>query len=202
MMIYTNLLLKLIKSLQILPGIGPKSAQRLAFYLLQQGKNDALLLSQTLKNALNGIKHCSRCRIFTETETCSICMDYSRDQTKLCIVESLVDIISIEKTNNYKGIYFALMGHLSPIDGIGPKEIGITELTSLLKTYTEIKEIIIATNHTIEGEATAYYIFNVVNEIRQFTCTRLAYGIPFGGELEYIDSNTIIQAINRRVEII
>jgi len=200
-MLYPNLVLKLIQSLQMLPGIGPKSAQRLAFYLLQQGKSDALFLSKTLKDALNGIKHCSRCRIFSENNTCHICQDRSRDRSQLCIVESLTDIISIEKTNNYKGVYFALMGHLSPIDGIGPKEIGITELTSLLRTDNEIKEIIMATNHTVEGEATAFYIFSIVNEIRSFTCTRLAYGIPFGGELEYVDSNTIIQAINKREKI-
>lgn len=198
-MLYTNLIEQLINALRCLPGIGPKSAQRMAFYLLEQGKDNALTLAKVLEQAITKIGRCKYCRTFSELELCQICDNQRRDASLLCVVETPADIIAIEQTNSYRGKYFVLMGHLSPIDGIGPKEIGINELTSLLDTNT-INEVILATNPTVEGEATAHYIANLIHQ-RNIHCTRIAYGIPMGGELEYIDSNTLARALTGRLEI-
>lgn len=200
-MSYTQLVDQLIQALRALPSIGPRSAQRMAFYLLQQGRNDGLLLAKTLEETLTQVGHCKRCRTFSEHSLCKICSNTKRDNALLCIVETPIDILAIEQTNSYRGLYFTLMGHLSPIDGIGPNEIGITELTNLLNLEQDLQEIIIATNPTVEGEATAHYIANLVHAMKKSKCTRIAHGIPFGGELEYTDSNTLAQALMRRIEI-
>ncbi len=200
-MTYTQLVDQLIHSLRTLPGIGPRSAQRMAFYLLQQGRNEGLQLAKNLEETLMRVGNCKRCRTFSEHDICNICANPKRDRSLLCIVETPIDIRAIEQTNSYRGLYFTLMGHLSPIDGIGPNEIGINELTTLLKSEVELQEIIIATNPTVEGEATAHYIANIVHTTKKTKCTRIAHGIPFGGELEYTDSNTLAQALTRRTEI-
>ncbi|EKE01599.1 MAG: recombination protein RecR [uncultured bacterium] len=200
-MLYTQLIDKLINSLRCLPGVGPRSAQRMAFYLLQQGRDDGLLLAKTLEQALTQVGHCNRCRAFSEHDLCNICSNPRRDNSLLCIVETPADIIAIEQTNSYHGRYFVLMGHLSPIDGVGPNEIGINDLADLLTQEDTIKETIIATNPTVEGEATAHYLANLIRA-RKIKCTRIAHGIPLGGELEYTDINTLARALVGRIEII
>ncbi|OGT08194.1 MAG: recombination protein RecR [Gammaproteobacteria bacterium RBG_16_37_9] len=200
-MAYTQLVDQLIQALRCLPGVGPRSAQRMAIHLLRQGRSDGAFLAQTLEKALTHVGHCLRCRTFSEHDLCNICSNPKRDRSILCIVETPIDIIAIEQTNSYRGLYFALMGHLSPIDGLGPNEIGINELHNLLNLESDIEEIIIATNPTVEGEATAHYIATIVRANGKSKCTRIAHGIPFGGELEYTDSNTLAQALARRIEI-
>lgn len=196
---------KLIQALRYLPGVGPKSAQRLAFYLLQHGKEKGLELANALQEAIHNIGHCKRCNTLTEQELCNICGSSKRNREQLCIVETPVDVIAIEQTASYQGLYFVLMGHLSPLDGIGPREIGIPEFVNLLAAEAPlIQEIILATNPTVEGEATAHYIANLVHEkygANKIKCSRIAHGIPMGGELEYIDSNTLARAILGRVSI-
>ena len=199
-MLYTQLIDQLINALRCLPGIGPRSAQRMAFHLLQQGRNDGLFLAKTLEQALNQVGNCKRCRTFSENDLCNICSNQRRDSSLLCIVETPADIVAIEQTNSYHGLYFVLMGHLSPIDGIGPNEIGINELANLLTEETSIKETIIATNSTVEGEATAHYLANLIRS-KKIKCSRIAHGIPLGGELEYTDSNTLAKALMGRIEI-
>lgn len=198
-MYYTALVDKLIGALRSLPGIGPKSAQRMAFYLLENGKADALKLAKTLSEAISTVGRCQCCRTFSESTLCNICSNPKRDHATLCVVETPADIVAIEQTNNFSGFYFVLMGHLSPIDGIGPNEIGINELKCLLHNGL-VKEVILATNPTVEGEATAHYISNLVRQ-SNIKCTRIAYGIPVGGELEYIDSTTLARALLGRVEM-
>jgi recombination protein RecR len=199
-MLYTQLIDNLINNLRCLPGIGPRSAQRMAFYLLQQGRNDGLLLAKSLEQTLTQVGHCKQCRTFSEHDFCNICSNPRRDKALLCVVETPADVIAIEQTNSYHGIYFVLMGHLSPIDGIGPNEIGIKELIALLKQENVIKEAIIATNPTVEGEATAHYLANLIHA-KKIKCTRIAHGVPLGGELEYTDINTLARALTGRIEI-
>lgn len=198
-MFYTALVDKLVSALRSLPGVGPKSAQRMAFYLLENGKADGLALAKILEQAISTVGRCKCCRTFSESDLCNICSNPKRDNTSLCIVETPADIVAIEQTNNFSGFYFVLMGHLSPIDGIGPNEIGIDDLKELLAMNT-IQEVILATNPTVEGEATAHYISNLVRQ-KNIKCTRIAYGIPMGGELEYIDSNTLARALVGRIEM-
>lgn len=198
-MTYSPLINQLIDDLRGLPGIGPKAAQRIAFYLLQYGKANGLALAKALEQAINQVDCCQQCRMLTESSLCNICSNPGRDSSTLCIVESPVDVISIENTNNYKGLYFVLMGHLSPLDGIGPDELGIGSLTKLLDKIP-FKEVIIATNPTVEGEATAHYLSNFIGS-RQIKCTRIAHGIPVGGELEYTNIYTLIRALEGRLEI-
>lgn len=199
-MLYTQLIDQLISALRCLPGVGPRSAQRMAFHLLQQGRSDGLLLAKTLEQALTQVGHCKRCRTFSEYELCNICSNTRRDNSLLCIIETPADIVAIEQTNSFHGLYFVLMGHLSPIDGIGPNEIGVNELADLITKEATVKEVIIATNPTVEGEATAHYLANLIR-VRKIKCTRIAHGIPLGGELEYIDLNTLAKALMGRVEI-
>jgi recombination protein RecR len=199
-MFYTQLIDQLINNLRCLPGIGPRSAQRMAFYLLQQGRNDGLQLAKSLEQTLTQVGHCKRCRTFSEHDICNICSNLRRDNSILCVVETPADIIAIEQTNSYHGLYFVLMGHLSPIDGIGPNEIGINELNDLFLQENTIKETIIATNPTVEGEATAHYIANLIRA-KNIKCSRIAHGIPLGGELEYTDTNTLARALIGRIEI-
>lgn len=199
---HTKFVDQLIQSLRCLPGIGPRSAQRMAFHLLQRGRADGLFLAKTLEQALSQVSHCKRCRTFTEYDLCHVCSNSKRDHELLCIVETPIDLFAIEQTNSYSGLYFVLMGHLSPIDGLGPNEIGMNDLANRLQLESSIKEIIIATNPTVEGEATAHYIANLVhNKQQKCKCTRIAHGVPFGSELEYTNSNTLAQALVRRVEI-
>ncbi|MDH5437024.1 MAG: recombination mediator RecR [Gammaproteobacteria bacterium] len=190
---------QLIDALRCLPGVGPKSAQRIAFHLLERDRNGARRLSASLVEAVDKVKHCSACRTFSELEFCTICSNSSRLQNQLCIVESPVDVIAIEQSNSFKGLYFVLMGHLSPLDGIGPEDIGLDQLADRFDKQG-IAEVIIATNPTVEGEATAHYISELARS-RDIRATRLAHGIPLGGELEYIDSGTLSHAFLGRRDI-
>lgn len=190
---------QLITALRCLPGVGPKSAQRMAFHLLERASDQALTLADSLKRAITEIGRCETCRTFSETPQCELCTHPRRNEKVLCIVESPADVYAIEHTSTFRGRYFVLMGRLSPLDGIGPKDIGMDMLAERLHKEP-IEEIIIATNNTIEGEATAHYIVNLIKN-KAIKCTRLASGIPAGGELEYLDQLTLTRALDARVEI-
>lgn len=190
---------QLIEALRCLPGVGPKSAQRMAFHLLERDRDGAVQLSTALKDAVEKIGHCSQCRTLSETEVCSICDNPSRDHSKICIVETPVDVMIVDKATGYKGVYFVLMGHLSPLDGIGPDELGLDELARRLDSG-EIEELILATNPTVEGEATAHYIGEMARK-RNIRATRIAHGVPLGGELEFVDGGTLSHAFTDRREI-
>jgi len=195
-MLFSPLIDQLIESLRCLPGVGPKTAQRMAFYLLEQHRDKGFHLAESINQAMQNIKHCQQCRTFSETDLCALCASTKRDPKLLCIVETPADVIAIEQTGVYRGYYFVLMGHISPLDGIGPEKLGFDLLQSRLKK-SEISEIIIATNHTIEGEATAHYITELVKPLKIKT-SRIAHGIPLGGELEYTDSGTLADAFADR----
>ncbi|MBI3547401.1 MAG: recombination protein RecR [Gammaproteobacteria bacterium] len=186
------------QALRRLPGVGPKSASRMAYHLLERDRDGARLIAQALNDAIERIGHCKRCNNLSETELCSICSSPRRDHALLCIVESPSDLISLDQSGVYNGLYFVLMGRLSPLDGIGPDEIGIPRLEALLDEGM-IKEVVLATNLTVEGEATAHYIGELVRA-RQIKATRIAYGVPIGGELEYTDRNTLARALAGRRE--
>jgi len=190
------LLQQLIDALKCLPGVGPKSAQRMAFYLLERDPEGAKNLSSVLTEAVEKIGHCSMCRTLSETELCDICNSSSRDSAALCVIETPADIFAIEHTAEFRGKYFVLMGHLSPLDGIGPVELGLDLLQARLANG-EVKELILATNPTVEGEATAHYISNMAAK-HQILTTRIAHGVPLGGELEYIDAGTLAHAFSGR----
>ncbi|MBN2866102.1 MAG: recombination protein RecR [Thiotrichales bacterium] len=196
---YSPLITQLIESFRVLPGVGPKSAQRMAYYLLEQNRSGGHTLAKVLEEALEKVTHCEQCRNLSEETICGICTSTSRNSEELCIVESPSDVVAIEQSGIFRGKYFVLMGHLSPIDGIGPEEIGLNELDTRL-SQEGVVELIIATNPTVEGEATAHYIQQMVSE-RNIKVTRLAQGIPIGGELEYIDSGTLSQAFISRKEV-
>jgi recombination protein RecR len=187
---------ELIQSLRCLPGVGPKSAQRMAYHLLQRDQKGAERLSRGLSEALGRIRHCGRCNTFTEAEICSVCSSQRRDDSLLCVVESPGDLLMMEQTQSYAGHYFVLMGRLSPLDGIGPREI---HLDRLVKRATDgaVREIILATNFTVEGEATAHYISELLTP-KGLKITRIARGLPVGGELEHVDSGTLAQAVLER----
>jgi recombination protein RecR len=187
----------LIDKFRSLPGVGPKSAQRLAYYILDRARDDGLHLAAALRQAITNVGHCKICQLLSETEICRICSNPKRDRSLLCIVETPADVAAIEQTNSYRGRYFVLGGRLSPLDGIGPNEIGIENLQLLLTN--DIQEVIIATNPTIEGEITAEYLTNLITN-KNIKCSRIAHGVPMGGELEYTDSNTLECAFtNRRI---
>jgi recombination protein RecR len=190
------LLQQLIDALKCLPGVGPKSAQRMAFYLLERDPEGAKNLSSVLTEAVEKIGHCSMCRTLSETELCDICNSTSRDTAALCVIETPADIFAIEHSAEFRGKYFVLMGHLSPLDGIGPMELGLDLLQARLANG-EVKELILATNPTVEGEATAHYISNMAAK-HQILTTRIAHGVPLGGELEYIDAGTLAHAFSGR----
>ena len=194
-----GLLGQLIQNLCCLPGVGPKSAQRMAFYLLQRDRNGAKTLAETLLQAIDNIGHCQQCRTLTEYALCEICADNSRDNTLICIVESPADAWIVDQATVFKGRYFVLHGRLSPLDGIGPDELGLDLLEQRLATGT-IKELILATNSTVEGEATAYFIGEIAKKY-QVQASRIAHGVPMGGELEFIDSGTLSHAFKGRKEI-
>lgn len=188
----------LVDALRCMPGIGKKSAQRIAYHLLQRNRDGARQLATALNNAMDHISHCQRCRTFSETEICHLCASSRRDRSLLCIVENPSDVYAIEEAE-YKGLYFVLMGHLSPLDGIGPEELGLDRLATILDEG-EIREVILATNSTVEGEATAHFISEMVRK-RNLRATRIAHGIPMGGELEYVGTSTILHALAGRREI-
>jgi recombination protein RecR len=197
-MIQQSLLEQLVEALRCMPGIGRKSAQRIAHQLLQRNRDAAKHLSRILADAMENIGHCERCRTYTENTLCHLCENTKRDDSMLCIVENPSDVDSIEEAN-YRGRYFVLLGHLSPLDGIGPDDIGLNELPKLLDDE-ELKEVILATSSTVEGEATAHFISEMV-KVRGKAVSRIAHGVPMGGELEYVNSLTIAHAINGRKAI-
>lgn len=195
----SNLLSDLIEALRCLPGVGGKSAQRMAFQLLERDRERGLKLAAALELAMRRIGHCSRCRNFSEDPVCSICASSSRDRQQLCVVESPSDLAAIEQATGYRGRYFVLMGRLSPLDGLGPEELGLAQLAERLGEG-EIEEVVIATNPTVEGEATSHYLAQLARAagVRP---TRLAHGVPLGGELEYVDRGTLAHAFGSRQSI-
>lgn len=197
-MSYSPLLVRLIDSLRCMPGVGRKSAQRIAFHLLERDRGGASQLARALAEAVEGIGHCRRCRMFSETELCTICSASGRDESLVCVVESPADVMAIEDATGFRGLYFVLMGHLSPLDGIGPDELGMNLLEERLKTE-ELRELIIATNPTVEGDATAHLLAEIAAR-SGIQASRIAHGVPLGGELEYVDGGTLSHAFfGRRV---
>jgi recombination protein RecR len=192
-------LAQLMQALRVLPGVGPKSAQRMAFHLLQRDREGAAALAAALLAAVEQIGHCRLCRTLTEGELCEVCANPNRDDGQLCIVETPAEVFAIDQSTGFKGRFFVLNGRLSPLDGIGPNELGLDVLEKRLHSG-EIKELILATNTTVEGEATAHYISEMA---RHFGVrpTRIAYGVPFGGEIEYVDGTTLAHAFNGRREL-
>jgi len=198
-MSFSPLIVQLIEALRCLPGVGPKSAQRMAFHLLARDRNSAKQLARILDKSMENITHCQQCRTFCENDLCNVCSRSSRDITVLCIVETPIDMLAVEQTNSFRGYYFVLHGRLSPLDGIGPEEIGIPLLKKHLQD-SSFKEIILATNPTVEGEATAHYIAEMVKD-QGLMATRIAHGVPIGGELEFIDGSTLAHALNSRASV-
>jgi recombination protein RecR len=196
---FSPLIESLVDGLRCLPGVGPKSAQRMALHLLERDREGAAALAHALVAAMDGVRHCDRCRNFSEEELCDICRDQRRDVHTICVVESPSDVVAIEQSASYRGQYFVLMGHLSPIDGIGPEEIGLEQL-QLRVNDESVTEVILATNPTVEGEATAYYVGEMLRA-EGVTVTRIAHGVPLGGELEYVDGNTLAHALSGRREV-
>ncbi len=197
---HTPALARLIDALRVLPGVGPKSAQRMAFHLLQDGRDGARALTTSLEAALEKVGRCRRCRMLTESEFCFICSTPQRDASLMCVVESPADVVAIEQSGGYRGRYFVLMGHLSPLDGIGPEQLGIREFEASLEEG-EIAEVILATNPIVEGEATAHFLSELVRQ-RGLKATRIAHGVPIGGELEYIDGGTLAHALAGRQSLL
>jgi len=183
----------LTEALRRLPGVGPKSAQRMAFHLLQHDREGAAMLSRALYQAVEAVHHCAMCNTFSETEVCELCSDDARDRGLLCVVETPADQVMIEQTLTFKGLYFILMGRLSPLDGIGPKDLHLEKLVGRA-TDGQVQEVVLATNFTNEGEATAHYISEML-KARGLKVSRLARGVPVGGELEYVDAGTIARAM-------
>lgn len=196
---YSPLIDALVEALRCLPGVGPKSAQRMAFHLLQRDRDGARHLAQALLAAVEGIGRCQRCQTLSETEECGICASAARDPGLLCVVESPADVLTIERATGYKGLYFVLMGHLSPLDGIGPEELGLDKLARRMASG-DVKEVILATNPTVEGEATAHYIGDMARQ-QGLRATRIAHGVPMGGELEFVDGGTLSQAFTDRRQV-
>jgi recombination protein RecR len=193
---FSPLINRLIEDLRCLPGVGPKSAQRMAFHLLEHDREGAKRLAGSLNEAVEKVGNCTQCRTLSETEICPLCANASRDRSLLCVVESPAVVRAIEQATHYQGRYFVLMGHLSPLDGIGPAEIGLDQLEERLKEGN-INEVILATNPTVEGEATAHYISEIARS-HGITSSRIAHGVPIGGELEYVDGGTLSHAFSGR----
>ncbi|AQT59676.1 recombination mediator RecR [Cellvibrio sp. PSBB023] len=193
---FSPLIDELMASLRCLPGVGPKSAQRMALHLLERDRAGAERLALSLHKAVEGVGRCQRCRTLTEQTHCGICANNRRDNSLLCVVETPGDVLAIEQAGTYQGKYFVLLGHLSPIDGIGPEDIGVDQLINLLQ-QEPITEVILATNPTVEGEATAYYISERAKNLN-VTVSRIAHGVPLGGELEFIDGGTLAHAFSSR----
>jgi recombination protein RecR len=190
---------QLMDALRCLPGVGHKTAQRMAYHLLERDREGGRALAQALARAMQDVGHCRDCRTLCESERCSVCADDTRDATLLCVVESPVDVEAIEQATEFRGRYFVLMGHLSPLDGIGPAQLGLDELARQFE-QGGLREVILATNPTVEGEATAQYISELARE-HGIRTTRIAHGVPMGGELEYIDSGTLSHAFSGRREL-
>jgi recombination protein RecR len=197
--LYSPRLNHLIDALRRLPGVGPKSAQRMAFHLLDRERDGALMLSRAIGDALDGIGRCRHCRMFCEDARCAYCSEQRASAGQLCIVEGPADLIAVEHHTSYRGRYFVLMGRLSPLDGIGPEELGLPALAEMLDAGW-VREMIIATNPTVEGEATAYYLAEMA-KAREIRVTRIAHGVPMGGELEYVDAGTLVQALSGRTTL-
>lgn len=195
----SSLLEQLIEALRCLPGVGQKSAQRMAYQLLERNRDGGLRLSKALAEAVERIGHCEQCRDFSEEKVCAVCSSASRERSLLCAVENPADRLAIEQATGYRGLYFVLQGRLSPLDGIGPRELGLEKLATRL-VDGEVKELIIATSPTVEGDATAHYLAQLA---RQFEVkpSRLAHGVPLGGELEYVDRGTLAHAFGARTDI-
>ncbi len=190
---------ELIEALRCLPGVGPKSAQRMTYYLLQHNRQGAARLATALSTALSKVQHCQKCNSFTEEVLCDLCASPNRDATTLCVIEMPADLMMMEQTQVYRGLYFVLMGRLSPLDGIGPKEL---YLDRLIKRASDgiVQEVLLATNFTVEGEATAHYLGELLKE-KGIKVTRIARGVPVGGELEHTDTGTLAQAVLERREV-
>jgi recombination protein RecR len=190
---------RLVEALRVLPGVGPRSAQRMAYYLLQRDRNGAEQLARALTDALSRVRHCALCNNYTEDEICALCRSPRRDRSQLCVVETPADLAMVEQTSAYAGMYFVLMGRLSPLDGVGPRDIGLEKLLARA-TAGEVSEVVLATNFTNEGEATAHYIAELLRS-RNVRASRIARGVPLGGELEYVDAGTLSQALLDRREM-
>jgi recombination protein RecR len=190
---------RLVEALRVLPGVGPRSAQRMAYYLLQRDRNGAEQLARALTDALARVRHCALCNNYTEDEICALCRSPRRDRTQLCVVETPADLAMVEQTSAYSGMYFVLMGRLSPLDGVGPRDIGLEKLLARA-TAGEVSEVVLATNFTNEGEATAHYVAELLRS-RNVRVSRIARGVPLGGELEYVDAGTLSQALLDRREM-
>jgi recombination protein RecR len=195
----SRLIGQLIESLRCLPGVGPKSAQRMAYHLLEHDRDGGRRLAEVLEKSMQQIGNCESCRTLSEERLCSLCASKRRDRSLLCVVETPADVQALEQSIGYKGLYFVLMGHLSPLDGIGPEALGLDVLERRLQTG-EVSELILATNPTVEGEATAHFISELAHG-HGIRVTRIAHGVPMGGELEYIDSNTLSHAFAGRQDI-
>ena len=196
---YSPRLAQLIEALRALPGVGPKSAQRMAFQLLRDGRSAAPTLAQSLEAALASVKPCRRCRMFAEEDLCAICASPQREAGLLCVVETPADVVAVEQSGSYRGRYFVLMGHLSPLDGMGPEQLGVRELEAILDEGG-LREVILATNPTVEGEATAHYLAELALR-RGVRASRIAHGVPIGGEIEYVDGGTLARALSGRQNI-
>ncbi len=194
---YSDRFNTLVQKLRLLPSVGSKSAQRMALHLLMQQRIGAMELAQAISDAIEHIHECSVCHALTELDVCEICLDTERDDTLLCVVESPADVFAIEHSNSFKGKYHVLHGHLSPLDGIGPEEVGIPHLLHRLETG-QVQEVILATNATVEGQVTAHYLVEACKQL-PIRITRIAQGVPQGGELEYVDSHTLHQALTHRL---
>lgn len=192
-------LAELIEALRALPGVGPKSAQRMAFHLLQEGQSAARTLARSLEAALAAVQPCQRCRMLAESDLCAICASPQRDLGLLCVVESPADVVAVELSGSYRGRYFVLMGHLSPLDGVGPEELGVRQLEAILDEGG-LREMILATNPTVEGEATAHFLAELAAR-RAVRASRIAHGVPIGGEIEYVDGGTLARALSGRQDI-
>ncbi len=190
---------ELIVALKCLPGVGQKSAQRMALHLLERDREGAGRIATALETALQTVKHCQRCRNFSDEDICQICADHARDQSLLCVVETPADVIAVESSAAFRGRYFVLLGRLSPLDGYGPAQLGIDDLEQQLQ-QGEISEIILATSATVEGDITAQFIADLANRF-EIRCSRLARGIPLGGELEFVDSGTLSRALSGRQQV-
>ena len=188
-----------MRAFQCLPGVGPKSAQRMTFHLLQRDRQGARNLAQILQQAVDNVGHCTLCRTLTEDSVCELCANPSRDSSKLCVVESPADVYAMDRATVFKGLFYVLHGRLSPLDGIGPEQLGLDQLDGKLASGN-IKELILATNTTVEGEATAYFIADMARRY-QVQSTRIAHGVPLGGELEYVDSGTLAHAFIGRTTL-
>jgi len=193
------LLERLIEALRVLPGVGPKSAQRMAYHVLEREREGGRQLAEALAEAVERVGHCARCRDFSEAEVCATCASGARDAHLLCAVETPADRLAIEQATGYRGLYFVLQGRLSPLDGIGPRELGLDLLAARL-AEGGVQELIIATNPTVEGEATAHYLAQLARQ-HGVRPSRLAHGLPLGGELEYVDRGTLAHAFGSRAEI-